>query len=324
MAKKKLKILVITPINHIKGLYEEICGLGDVYLFQDPKFNDIKTILADMDAIFTNPNKSKIYLDDKVFQLAPKLKVICTASTGTNHIDLFSSKERNIEVLSLTKEYEVINKISSTAELAFTLTMAGIRKIIPAFTSVLNGEWDYEKFIGRQIGGLTIGVIGYGRLGKMYANYCASFGAEVLIYDPFINEIDILHANKVDLENLLEKSDVISIHIHATESNKNFLNQNLFKKMKKNVLIINTSRGDVINEEDLIDFLQNFPSAAAYVDVLADEIRSKHNSPLYKMSKEGNDQIVITPHIGGMTIEGQEIAYMHAAKLLKNYFAENN
>jgi phosphoglycerate dehydrogenase-like enzyme len=313
------KILVITPIRHIHDVSELLESFGEVTYLDDPSSDEVLDVIAGYDAIYTNPNKSKVFIDSQLIDAGTNLKVICTASTGTNHIDKAYAAKKSILILALTEEREVINKISSTAELAFALTMSGLRHIVRSHNDALLGEWDYTNYIGRQMNGLTIGVIGYGRLGEMYANYCKAFGSKILVFDPY-KEIKDSYIDKVDhIEKLLVKSDVISIHVHVSNKTINMINKKLLSKMKNDVLIVNTSRGDMINEVDLVSFLESNSKARIAADVLADEIRNRIESPLFKYAKKSN-QVTLTQHIGGMTSEAQEIAYGHAAQRLKKYF----
>ena len=137
------KILVITPIRHISGVSQTLKSIGEVTFFDDPSAEQVEDVIHKYDAIFTNPNKSKVFIGKEILDKATKLKVICTASTGTNHIDKNYALELSIPVISITEEREVINKISSTAELAFSLTLAGLRHIVNGHVSVLEGGWDY-------------------------------------------------------------------------------------------------------------------------------------------------------------------------------------
>ena len=125
MKLSKPKILVITPVRHIKGVVPSLEDIGHTTYMDDPCLEEVLKIINDFDAIFTNPNKSKIFIGKELLDAAKNLKVICTASTGTNHIDKTYAFENDIKVLSLTEERKVISRISSTAEHAFTLTMAG-------------------------------------------------------------------------------------------------------------------------------------------------------------------------------------------------------
>ena len=319
----KPKLLVITPVKHIKGVAEKLESFADATYTDDPVLEEILPLIKDYDAIYTNPNKSKIFIGKELIGAGKKLKVICTASTGTNHIVMEYAKEKGIRILSLTEERDVINKISSTAEHAFTLTMTSLRHVINSHDDVVNGEWNYEKFIGRQMDGLTIGVVGYGRLGKMYANYCLAFGSKVLVYDPYRKNSNYKIKQVENISQLLSESNVISYHVHVTDETKNMVNSTWLKEMKPNVLLVNTSRGDIIIENDLVEFLSSNNQAKIATDVLAEEIQNRKKSPLLKYAGESN-QVIITPHIGGMTREAQEIAYNHAATLLDEYFKDRN
>jgi len=158
------KILVITPVHHIRGVSEILESIGEVNYLENPTPQDVLNLISNQHAVFTNPNKSNVFIGPDIMDKGPDLKAICTASTGLNHIDISYAVKRGISVLSLKNERDVINKISSTAEHAFSLMLAAVRHIPQAFDSVKRGEWDYTKFIGRQLDYLTIGVVGYGRL----------------------------------------------------------------------------------------------------------------------------------------------------------------
>ena len=195
--------------------------------------------------------------------------------------------------------------------------MASLRKLIPAHNSVKSGLWDYEPFVGRQINKLKICIFGFGRLGSMFAHYCKSFGADVFIYDPY-KDIPSNYKEISHLNSDLKEMDVISIHMHVNDETKNFFDKSKLAYFKSNVLIINTSRGELINEDDLVCFLENNKDARISTDVLSGEIFGFQKSKLFKYSQSSN-QVLISPHIGGMTIDAQEIAYCHAIKLLKEH-----
>ena len=312
-----MKILCITPIDHIPGIKKLLSSLGELTIFPDPTVQDISNMKKDFNIIFTNPNKSKIYIGEDLFSDWNNLSCICTASTGTVHIDKNFLSEKQIKLISLTKEYDVISTISSTSELAFTLMMASLRKLLPANKSVKEEIWDYELFVGRQMDKLNICVFGYGRLGSMFANYSKAFGSKVFAYDPY-KDIPDKFVEITGIDNSLKEIDVLSIHMHVNDETRNFFDKNFFNKLKPTVLIINTSRGELVNEDDLIDFLKENPKAMIASDVLSGEIFGFEKSKLYQYSKESS-QVLLTPHIGGMTIDAQEIAYTHASNLLISY-----
>ncbi len=180
--------------------------------------------------------------------------------------------------------------------------MAGLRYLVKGHLSALAGEWDYTQFIGRQMNCLTVGVIGYGRLGSIYSKYCKALSSRVLVYDPYkeVKDDDIEQFDS--LQSMLEISDIVAIHVHVTDETLGMINQNCFDSMKEDVLIVNTARGDIVNEKDLVTFLKNNPLARVGTDVLADEVRNRLDSPLLKYAV-ASEQVIITPHIGGMTRE---------------------
>ena len=318
-----MKILVITPVHHISGIVEALEKIGEVTYLDDPTPEEVCNLIPSFDAIYTNPNKSKVFIGKEVIEAAQNLKVICTASTGTNHIDKSYAEKMQIPILALTEERDVINKISSTAEQAFALTLAGLRHISAGHSAVLKGEWDYTKFIGRQMNALTIGVIGYGRLGSIYANFCRAFGSRVLIYDPYKKIQNESYEQVSSLQDIFINSNVISIHVHVTDETINMINKDVLRFMKGDALLVNTARGDIVNEADLVKFLEANPESLVATDVLSDEIRNRLSSPLLKYANKSN-QVTISPHVGGMTREAQEIAYGHAASMLREFLLKTH
>ena len=153
-------------------------------------------------------------------------------------------------------------------------------------------------------------------LGRFFGKFCKSFGCKILVYDPYkkINDKRILQVKKVD--KLLKESDTISFHIHLDDKNFQLVNKKWFNKMKKNIKLINTSRGEIINEQDLLNFLDKNKKANYIADVISNEQNNKQHNKLFNLAKK-TDQIILTPHIGGMTIEAQELAYNHATSILK-------
>lgn len=317
--KTKPKILVITPVRHIKGVSEILESIGNVTYLDDPSLPQAIKAIANKDAVYTNPNKSRVYIGKEFIDAGKKLKVICTASTGTVHIDKTYAAKKKIPVLSLTTDMDVIGKISSTAELAFALTLAALRHVPAAFEHVKRGGWDYTQFIGRQLDHLTIGVVGYGRLGKFYARYAKAFGSTVLVYDPYVKVADPKIEQVTKPDRLIKQSDVIALHVHVTPETTKMVNSKWFKRMKKDVVLVNTARGEVVDEKALLAFLQKNPAAQVATDVVADETKNRQKSPIIAYAKKAKN-IIIVPHIGGMTQEGQFIAYGHAARKLKKFF----
>ena len=187
---------------------------------------------------------------------------------------------------------------------------------------VKNYRWDRESFRGRNLYGLTLGVIGLGRLGKWMARYGNAFGMDVLYHDPKLltSNVDSL-GTEASFDELLQKSDVISIHVHLNKETENMFNAEVFKKMKNTAYLINTARGDIVHEGDLLNALQSQEIAGYGTDVLAGELNfnkefSKH--PLVEYAKESRN-VIIVPHIGGMTVESRERTDIFIAEKLKKF-----
>lgn len=316
----KKKILVITPVKHIDGVKDILENTGEVTYLEDPSHDDVKKVIDKYHAVFTNPNKSKVYISKEIIDRGQNLLAICTASTGITHIDIPYAVKKGIKIISLTEEYDVIKKISSTAELAFTLMMSALRKIPQSFDSVKKGKWDYQPFIGRQLDHLTVGIVGYGRLGSLMAKYCKAFGSKVIVCDPY-KDAAIDGYIQVELYELLGKSDIISIHVHVNQETLKMVDSSWFEKMKDSLILVNTSRGELIDEKALIKYLKTHPNSIYATDVICDEIVNKASNLIIQYAKK-HKNIIITPHIGGMTIEGQQIAYRHAAKKLQLFFED--
>jgi D-3-phosphoglycerate dehydrogenase len=173
--------------------------------------------------------------------------------------------------------------------------------------------------MGRQIKDLTIGIIGYGRLGKMMYNYCTAFGARVKIYDPYKrNEMDdafLLNNYCSSIEELFKICDVVSLHVHVTPETTYMINEKILGLSKKNPYIINTSRGEIVNEVDIVNALDKGLISGYGTDVIENEFDDLTKSPIIK-AMNNNKNIIVTPHVGGMTIEGQTKAYTWAVNKL--------
>jgi len=299
-----MKILCITPIT--ETMMKNLSSKGKVDYQPDLRKEQIRDLLISKtyDVIFTNPNKQNFMLDAELLK-DTGITTICTASTGLNHIDLEYCRKNKIKALSITKDYAILNRVTSTAEHSFGLMMALVRNIPKSFDSVKSGAWDWEKYIGRQIDHLTIGIVGLGRLGKMMAKYCHAFGAKVLVYDPYVTESGYEHV--ASLGQLASSCDVISLHVHVTEETKHFINKSVLNKTNKSMYLINTSRGEVVNEADIITALEDGHLTGYATDVVEDEFGDLGSSEIIKRCNDLN--IIVTPHIGGMCKEAREIAY---------------
>lgn len=305
-----MKIAVITPVKHLEGIEKLLATKGNVVYYETASKLEVKKALLkhQIDTILCNPNQ-QTYKIDKELLGGTKVTLINTCSTGMNHIDVDYCNDNNIKIYSLTKDMDLINDLPSTSELAFGLMMSLLRKIPQGKNHVSEYNWDYTQFMGRQIKDLNIGIIGYGRLGKMMFNYCKAFGANVYVYDPYVSH------TFSNLEEIFTKCDVISLHVHVTDETKYMINKDLFGYIKKDCYIINTSRGEIVNENDIVEGLKSKTITGYGTDVIEHEFDLLFLSPIIKAMNEG-ENIIITPHVGGMTVEGQTKAYTWAINKL--------
>jgi D-3-phosphoglycerate dehydrogenase len=271
--------------------------------------------IAEFDAYLASLH---VRADRDVLSRADRLRAIATPSTGTDHIDLTAAREHGVVVLSLKDDIEFLNQITATAELAWALLLATVRKLPQAFESAHRGIWARDLLRGQQLSGKTLGILGYGRLGRIVASYGRAFRMPVLACDR--KEVPETEGVKeVTFDTLLRESDVISIHIHLDESNRKLINRQALSKMKPGSILINTSRGAIIDEPALLDALRNGPLAGAGVDVIDGEWEQHlENHPLIRYSRD-NENLVITPHIGGVTFQSQRMAFAHTVEKLRNY-----
>ena len=272
--------------------------------------------IVDSDAYLAS---AAIQIDEDFLKHANNLKIIGSPSTGTDHMDLNLIKNKGICCYDISKEFDLINSFTATSELVFTLLLSVIRKIIPASQDANNGIWAREKYSGVQLLNKTFGIIGLGRLGKISAKIAKGFGMNIIAYDT--NEKNVNGVQMVDLDYLSRKSDFISIHVHLNSSTENLINLDLFKKMKETAIIINTSRGKIINEKDLILALKNNLISGACLDVIDGEWLTKkelYEHPLVKYSRI-NDNLLLSPHIGGATKESIYGARLFMAKKIASF-----
>jgi len=237
------RIICITPVKHLEGVYERLEQYENFFYEPNITKDELSKRLSsweDIEYLFTNPNKQNFVLDEEVLGNS-NIKVINTCSTGLNHIDMDYCERNNIEVLSLKEDFELINELPSTAELSFGLMMSLLRKIPEGFNSVKKGEWDYEPFIGRQVKGLTIGIIGYGRLGKILVKLLSGWGVKILVNDPYV-EVDDENCIRTTMNELWKQSDVVFLHLHVTDITRTMVGDYFLSNMKRGSVLINTSR----------------------------------------------------------------------------------
>ncbi len=234
-----------------------------------------------------------------------RCRILATPVTGLDHIDLEACAERGIQVVSLRGETEFLKNVRATAELTLGLSLALLRNIPAAADSVKQGNWNRDLFRGHELFGRTAGIVGMGRLGSIVAGYFRALGMEVFGYDP---RPDFPHeaAQRVStLSELLRNADLVSLHLDYNTSTRHLIGSAELSLMKPGAVLINTSRGGIIDEAALLGALQSGRLAGAAIDVLDSELTVTGNHPLIEYARH-NSNLLIVPHIGGNTVESFE------------------
>lgn len=259
----------------------------------------------------------KVTITDEMIQLAPRLRLISCATTGADHIQRAEITSRKIPILTLKENKNILQDLTPAAELSWTLLMACARGLIAAAQHVKDGNWVREEFPGIMLKGKQLGLVGCGRIGQWMARYARAFDMAVAGYDPFINPFPEGIRQEKDLKSLFEKSDFISIHVHLTEATKGLISSEVLSYSKPGAVLINTSRGDLIDENALLEALGSGRIASVGLDVLRGEPDIVEH-PLRHYSRT-HPNLIITPHCGGFSPDAVRIVCRCAAEKIIKY-----
>ena len=293
---KNLKIVYLDRITAGPiDLKEKFSKYGKYIEYEDTDSSEIEERIKDVDVVIT----TRIKLGKKQFEKAEKLKLILVTATGFNHIDVKSANEFGIKVANVSGY-----STNSVAQLAITFLLNELTPVNRYYEEVKNGKWmditvpDYQKYPIDDVNGKILGIVGFGNIGKRVAQVAEILGMEVMVAKN--TEKDNAKTGSViekdgflryDLDEVLEKCDILTLHVPLTDSTRNLINLEKMKKMKKSAVILNLARGPVINQEDLYFALKNKIIKSAAIDVTSVEPIEK-NSKLFQL-----DNILITPHI---------------------------
>lgn len=242
--------------------------------------------------------RSATKMDAEAIAAAKGLRVIARAGVGLDNVDIPASTAAGVMVVNAPT-----SNIVSAAELAIALLLASARFVSPAHAALRNGKWARSKYTGAELFEKTLGIVGFGRIGQLVAHRMQAFGMNVIAYDPYLqpSRAAQLNVELVELDELLTRSDFITIHLPKTKETANLIGEEALKKVKPEVRIINAARGGVLDETALYNAIKEGRVAGAGLDVYATEPCT--DSPLFEL-----DQVVATPHLGASTDEAQERA----------------
>ena len=242
--------------------------------------------------------RSATKMDAEAIAAAKGLRVIARAGVGLDNVDIPAATAAGVMVVNAPT-----SNIVSAAELAIALLLASARFVSPAHAALRNGKWARSKYTGAELFEKTLGIVGFGRIGQLVAHRMQAFGMNVIAYDPYLQPARAaqLNVELVELDELLKRSDFITIHLPKTKETANLIGVDALKKVKPEVRIINAARGGVLDETALYNAIKEGRVAGAGLDVYATEPCT--DSPLFEL-----DEVVATPHLGASTDEAQERA----------------
>ena len=262
--------------------------------------------IADYDGLAI---RSATKATEKLLNAASRLKVIGRAGIGVDNVDLAAASKRGVIVMNTPFGNSI-----TTAEHAIAMMFAVARQIPEANASTHAGKWEKSRFMGVELTGKTLGVIGAGNIGGIVCQKAVGLGMKVIAYDPFLSEerAGDLRVRKVELSELLARSDVITLHVPLTDKTRLILSREAIAKLKPGARVVNCARGGLVDEEALADALREGRVAGAAFDVFAEEPATA--SPLF-----GLPNVVVTPHLGAATTEAQENVALQVAEQMSDY-----
>jgi D-3-phosphoglycerate dehydrogenase len=260
--------------------------------------------LADADAVLI---RSATQIDEEALAAAPQLKVVARAGIGLDNVDVPAATARGVMVVNAPQ-----SNIVSAAEQAVALLLACARNIAPASASLKAGKWQRSKWTGVEIADKTVGVVGLGRIGVLFAQRMSAFGVRLIAYDPYVQPARAaqIGVRLVSLEELLRESDFISIHLPKTPETVGLIGEKELATCKPGVRFVNAARGGLVDEHALAQAIKDGHVAGAGIDVFATEPCT--DSPLFEF-----DSVVVTPHLGASTVEAQDKAGIAVARSVK-------
>jgi D-3-phosphoglycerate dehydrogenase len=300
------KVLISDPLSN-KGL--DILGKAkglkyDIKSGLPPE--ELKKIIPGYDAIIV---RSETKLKAEIIEAADRLKVIGRAGIGLDNVDLAAATKKGIVVMNTPQENAI-----AAAEHTIALMLSISRKIPQATSSMKGGKWEKKRYMGVELYNKTLGIIGIGVIGTIVADRARGLKMKVIAYDPYLSKeaAEKKGVDLVSLDEVLGRSDFISVHTPLTDETRNLLDKNAFKKMKDGVILINCARGGIISEKDLYDAIKEGKVAGAALDVFEKE--PAIGNPLLEL-----EEVISTPHLGASTAEAQENVAIAIAHQIADY-----
>jgi D-3-phosphoglycerate dehydrogenase len=317
-SNRTLQALCTEPENYSELGLNAITDVANLDLGRSDR-EGLLAGIGNYDLLFV---RLKTFIDSAVLEKATRLKAIVSPTTGLNHIDMDSAAEMGVEIFHLKGQVDFLQTVTSTAEHTWGLLLALTRNIPSAFEDVLKGHWRQDPHRGHELQGKRLGILGFGRLGQMVANYGHAFGMQVLAFDTGTWDPPDYVSRCSTIDELLGQSDVFSIHIPLNERTAGSIGRGELARLPKGAVLLNTSRGEIIDERALIEAMDSGHLLGAAVDVVDSE--SKFPQSVLLDYARNHRNLVVTPHIAGATFEAVEKTDLFVINRLKEWIRSSS
>ena len=300
-----MKILVCDTLN--STVLDELHSLGECIDISasESKNQDLVSEISKAEIVVI---RSATKLSKEIIEKGDNLKIIARCGVGVDNIDVEYAKSQNIKVTNSPSA-----NLISVVELTIALIINASRKINLSDNHLKEGKWNRKEFIGMELSGKQLGIVGYGKAGRLVSERMKSFGMTIAFYDPYVKDWDGPEKS-LELDELLRTSDVISIHVIKTEETANLISKEKLDLLKESAILINTSRGGVVDENYLIELLRSNKLYGAGLDVYSEE-------PPKNIDNIADINLITTPHIGASTNEAQLKAGLDTVENIKKILA---
>ena len=300
-----MKILICDNLN--QQVYKELETIGDCVDISksNSRDKDLANHIKDCEIVVI---RSATKLTKEVLDKAEQLKIIARCGVGIDNVDLDFAKSKSIFVTNSPSA-----NLISVVELTVALIISVSRKLSLADSHLKKGEWNRSQFLGNELYGKTLGIVGFGKAGRLVAERMKSFGMSIVFYDPYVTDWNGSEES-VELNDLLRTADVVSIHVIKTKDTENLISKDMLDLLKPSSIIVNTSRGGVLDEDYLFELLESEKIFGAGLDVYS-------NEPPKNVDRYNGLNLVTTPHIGASTNEAQLKAGLETIENIKKILA---
>jgi len=304
--------IVITEFMDEDAIKRVLAGFNVVYdqSLVDRR-SELLALLGDTPALIV---RNRTQVNAELLARAPKLQAVGRLGVGLDNIDLAACKARGIAVYPATGANDI-----AVVEYAIGAMLSLLRGAFAATQAVIAGEWPRTKLLGHEAAGKQLGIVGFGAIGRKVAAAAGALGMRVVAHDPYIPPGDKAWGKvaALDLDSLLRDSDVVTLHVPLTADTKNLLDRDRIARMKHGAILINVSRGGVLDEAAVADALRSGALGGAALDVFEEEPLPKERGQVFS----GCPHLILTPHIGGLTVEANARVSLMVAEKIRDHLA---